>query len=179
MSTAAECIWLARELGLRLAVAESLTGGLLCAELVAVPGASAAVSGGVIAYDTELKERLLAVPEALLREHGPVNPSVAAHMAVGVRRACSVSAATPADIGIATTGVAGPDPDPQTGQPAGTVWLGVSSVLGDRTVRVQATGGREEIRRATVRAALAELVGELEALRGGGAARTGAASTLG
>ncbi|MEB4615894.1 CinA family protein, partial [Leucobacter sp. M11] len=104
MTLAAECIRLAAERGVRLAVAESLTGGLLCAELVRVPGASAAVSGGVVAYATELKASLLGVAEERLRETGPVDALVAEQMARGVRQACALGG-VPADVGLATTGV--------------------------------------------------------------------------
>lgn len=165
---AAAAIRLATERGLRIAVAESLTGGLLAAEIVAVPGASLAFSGGIVAYDTALKRTLLGVDAALLERRGPVDPQVARQMAAGVRRACAVprgvagtGPVTPADVGVATTGVAGPDPDPQTGQPAGTVWLGISSARGERAVELRLSGDRAEIRAATVSAALVQLVSEL------------------
>lgn len=149
--------------GLRIAVAESLTGGLLADALVSVPGASRAFSGGIVAYDTALKASLLGVDGALLAERGPVDEHVARQMAFGVRVACSAPA--PAQLGIATTGVAGPDPDPQTGQPAGTVWI--AAALGDHAVarRLALAGGRPEVRRRTVDAALA-LAGELLGLAG-------------
>lgn len=146
--------------GVRIAVAESLTGGLLADALVSVPGASNVVSGGVVAYDTYLKHSLLGVDFELLREHGPVTGEVARQMAAGVRFACSTPGAEelePADIGIATTGVAGPDPDPQSGQPAGTVWLGVSDQSGTEACRLNLVGDRSAIRNQTVIAAL-ELV---------------------
>lgn len=150
--------------GASIAVAESLTGGALTSALVAVPGASGALRGGVIAYDTALKRSLLGVDAAVLAERGPVCGPVAAQMAAGARRACAIGG-QPAAIGIATTGVAGPDPDPQTGQPAGTVWLGLSSALGERAVALRLAGTRAEIRADTVRAALGELLAELAALR--------------
>ena len=90
--------------GLTIAVAESLTGGLLVAELIAVPGASLVVRGGVVAYATDLKEELLGVDAALLAASGPIHPDVARQMADGVRRRLG------ADIGISTTGAAGPGP---------------------------------------------------------------------
>jgi nicotinamide-nucleotide amidase len=179
-------------LGVRIAVAESLTGGILAGSLIDVPGASTVFSGGIVAYDTFLKVSLLGVSPVLLSRFGPVDPEVARQMAAGVRHACAVpptdkeaprtgpsgkqdhvlanrfSETTfvfPADIGVATTGVAGPDPDPQTCQPAGTVWVGVSSLLGDRAVSLRLTGTRAEIRAAVVTAALRELRTELESLR--------------
>lgn len=152
----------ARALGIRIAVAESLTGGLLADALVSVPGASRAFSGGIVSYDTELKQTLLGVDAELLREKGPVAAQVAEQMAAGVRRACSVGG-VPAQIGIATTGVAGPDPDQQTGQRPGTVWIGVSSQAGERSRLVACDGDRAEIRAAAVDSALAELASELDA----------------
>ena len=157
---------LAAELGLKVATAESLTGGMLAAALVDVPGASTAFSGGVIAYDTALKHSILGVDADLLAENGPVDPEVARQMARGVRRACAVGARW-ADVGVATTGVAGPDPDPQTGQAVGTVWLGVSSALGERAVPLDLEGTRAEIQQATVRAAVDVLLDELRGLASG------------
>lgn len=159
----------AARFGLRVAVAESLTGGLLADAFVSVPGASRVFSGGIVAYDTGLKQSLLGVDEELLRGEGPVHPQVAQQMAHGVRNACAVARApldqvSPADIGLSTTGVAGPDPDPATGQPAGTVWLGVSSRLGERSVLLHASGDRAEIRAQSVRAMLDEFATELLAL---------------
>lgn len=104
--------------GQHIAVAESLTGGLLAATLTGIPGASAAFRGAVVAYATELKATILGVPADLLARHGAVHPDVAAEMAVGVRRKLG------ATVGAATTGVAGPDP--ADGQPVGTVYIAVS-----------------------------------------------------
>lgn len=103
-STAAEVLRLLTVKGETLAVAESLTGGLVAAELTAVPGASQAFRGSVTAYATELKHQLLDVDATLLDQHGAVDPQVAVQMAEGVRKALG------ADWGISTTGVAGPDP---------------------------------------------------------------------
>jgi nicotinamide-nucleotide amidase len=89
--------------GLTIAVAESLTGGSVVAELVRVPGASAVVRGGVVAYATPLKHSLLGVPAELLAAHGPVHGDVAAAMAQGVRSAAAVHE-HPADLGLSTTG---------------------------------------------------------------------------
>lgn len=149
------------ERGLRIAAAESLTGGLLAAALVSVPGASRVVSGAVVAYDTLLKHRLLGVEASLLREHGPVNESVALQMARGVRETCATlqpdsEFLRAADCGVATTGVAGPDPDAQTGAPAGTVWVAVSVGGQERAILLAglADMNREEIRAHSVNAAL-------------------------
>lgn len=139
---------------LTIAVAESLTGGLLVAELIRTPGASAVVLGGVVAYSTELKHTVLGVDAEVLAAHGAVHPDVAAQMAAGVRDALAV-AGEPAYIGISTTGVAGPDQ--QDGQPVGTVYLGFAIGTEVRTKRLQLEGDREAIRRAAVVESLSEL----------------------
>ena len=136
-----------------LAVAESLTGGLLAAALTSVPGASAAFRGGVVAYATDLKAALLGVPAGLLERHGAVHPSVAEAMAEGARRNLGASA------GAATTGVAGPDPS--DGQPVGTVYIAVSSAAGTTARHLALSGDRQEIRRVTVEASLSLLIGML------------------
>ncbi|MFC8294018.1 nicotinamide-nucleotide amidohydrolase family protein [Streptomyces sp. NPDC057242] len=118
MTEAARVLALLAERGQTLAVAESLTGGLVAAELTGVPGASASFRGSVTAYATALKHELLGVDAALLAERGAVDPEVASQMAAGVRVRLG------ADWGIATTGVAGPEP--QDGQPVGTVYVAVA-----------------------------------------------------
>ena len=137
--------------GLRIAVAESLTGGLVLAELTRIAGASAVVSGGVVAYDTAVKHSLLDVSAELLRREGAVHPDVAREMADGVRRALAVEG-RPADIGVATTGVAGPSP--QDGKPPGTVYIAVAADAGLDVLELRLHGDRGEIRAATVDAAV-------------------------
>ncbi|MGF0116411.1 CinA family protein [Promicromonospora sp. Marseille-Q5078] len=137
----------ARARGWTLAAAESLTGGLVVATLVDVPGASAVVRGGVVAYATDVKASALGVDEDLLAERGPVDPDVARQMAVGVRRVVA------ADVGLATTGVAGPDP--QDGHPPGEVYVAVSTPAGDAVRRLDLAGDRGAVRAAAVRAVLA------------------------
>ena len=144
--------------GLTIAAAESLTGGLLTAELTTVPGASAVVLGGAVVYATELKHTLLGVDAELLAAEGPVHPEVARQLASGVRERLAVEG-RPADVGVATTGVAGPDP--QGGRAVGTVYVGVSSSRGTRAVALELSGDRDAIRRATVVSAIAALADEL------------------
>jgi PncC family amidohydrolase len=116
-------------LGEGLAVAESLTGGALCAHLVSVPGASAVLRGGVVAYATDVKADLLGVDRDLLARHGAVHAGVAAAMAQGVARRLA------ATWGVATTGVAGPAE--QDGQPVGTVHVAVNGPVSDvRSLRL-------------------------------------------
>jgi nicotinamide-nucleotide amidase len=140
--------------GLTIAVAESLTGGLLVAELIGVPGASKVVNGGVVAYNTELKHSLLGVDSALLASRGAVDPDVAAAMADGVRRACAIDG-VPASIGLSTTGVAGPDP--QDGKPVGTVYVGISTDSGTRVLDLTLGGSRNALRRRVVSESLVQL----------------------
>ena len=140
--------------GLTIAVAESLTGGLLVAELISVPGASAAVRGGVVAYNTQLKHSILGVSADLLAHQGAVDPDVAAQMAAGVRVACAVDG-VPASIGISTTGVAGPDP--QDGKAVGTVFVGIATDEGTNILAFHLDGTREAIRRTVVSESLTKL----------------------
>ena len=150
---AEQVIALLRGAGQTVAAAESLTGGLVVAGLTTVPGASHAVRGGVVAYASELKTILLGVPPAMLAAHGAVYPGVATAMADGVRERLG------ATFGVATTGVAGPDP--QDGQPVGTVHIAVSAD-NDTVVRTLALDGdRDRIRRVTVERLLALLIGRL------------------
>jgi nicotinamide-nucleotide amidase len=153
----AECV----RRGLTIAVAESLTGGLLVAELIGTPGASAVVRGGIVAYNTELKHTMLGVEASLLSARGPVDPDVAREMAIGVRSRLAVGGES-ASIGIATTGVAGPDP--QDGQPVGTVYIGVASEAGVESIRLALSGSRADIREAVVYESLVQLTKLLESV---------------
>jgi nicotinamide-nucleotide amidase len=139
---------------LTIGVAESLTGGLLSAALVEVPGASVVLRGGVVAYDTRVKHSLLGVEAEVLAAHGPVHPDVAVQMAVGVRRALAVDGVEP-DIGLATTGVAGPGP--QDGHPAGTAYIGLAIGHDVRSLHLVADGDRAAVRVAVTARALALL----------------------
>jgi nicotinamide-nucleotide amidase len=144
---AAESVLAAAERrGWSVAVAESLTGGLVTASLTAVAGASAVVRGGIVSYATEVKDSLLDVPAELLDARGPVDPEVALAMARGARRALD------ADVAVATTGVAGPDPVGP--HPPGLAFVAVSSPEDERVVRVDARGDRELVRTLTVAHAL-------------------------
>ncbi|MEU7417455.1 CinA family protein [Streptomyces antibioticus] len=160
-STATDVVRLLTVNGGTLAVAESLTGGLVAAEITSVPGASKVFRGSVTAYATALKHELLGVDADLLAARGAVDPQVAAQMAAGVRKALG------ADWGVATTGVAGPDA--QDGQPVGTVFVAVDgpsgaasgSASGGKVEALRLNGDRAEIRRESVRSVLALLLREL------------------
>ncbi len=140
--------------GETLATAESLTGGLLGAALTDVPGVSAIYRGGVIVYATELKAKLAGVPEDLLAAVGPVHPDTAAALASGVRERLD------ATYGLATTGVAGPDP--QAGVAAGTVYVAAAGPGSVQVRKLQLSGDRAAIRRRSVQAVL-ELAASLVA----------------
>lgn len=144
---------------LTVAVAESLTGGLLVAGLIAVPGASAVINGGVVVYNTALKRTLLDVDAALLAASGPVHPEVARQLAKNVRERLAVNG-VPADIGVSTTGVAGPDA--VDGNAPGVVFIGLSLGAQTRVRELSLHGSREEIRVRTVQAALEWMAEALE-----------------
>lgn len=144
--------------GHTLAVAESLTGGLLAAAVVGVPGASAVLIGGVIAYNTAIKHSVLGVNSALLAERGAVDADVARQMAEGARVALAIDGQR-ADFGLSTTGVAGPSQ--QDGHEPGTVFIACASERETVVARLHLLGDRDQIRTATVRAALDLLAGQL------------------
>lgn len=153
---AADLLALCAERGVTLAVAESLTGGLVAAEITAVPGASRSFRGAVTAYATDLKRDVLGVDSSLLAQRGAVDGEVARQMASGVRWRLG------ADWAVATTGVAGPDP--QDGQQPGTVFVAVAGPEGRSEMRsLNLTGSRTEIRTAAVGEALALLRRHLDA----------------
>ncbi len=133
--------------GETIACAESLTGGALTARLIDVPGASRVVRGGVVAYAADVKAVVLGVSAERLASHGTVDPQVAAEMALGVCRVLD------SDWGVATTGVAGPDPS--EGKRVGTAYVAVVRA-GDEPVihELHLVGNRAKIRAAVVDAAL-------------------------
>lgn len=145
--------------GETVAVAESLTGGLVVSALVGVPGASAVVRGGVVAYATPVKASVLGVDADLLVANGAVDPEVARQMASGVRTALAVDG-VPATWGVSTTGVAGPDP--QDGKPVGTVFVGIASAERSVAAELHLEGDRAAIRSATVSELLARMTTEVD-----------------
>jgi nicotinamide-nucleotide amidase len=147
---AQEAVGLLIEQSRTVATAESLTGGLVAAALTDIPGVSAVFRGGVVAYATDLKASILGVPDDLLKRHGAVHREVAEAMAEGVRDRLL------ATFGMATTGVAGPDP--AEGKPAGMVFIAVAGPAGTASRELALTGSRPEVRAATVSAVLGLLV---------------------
>jgi nicotinamide-nucleotide amidase len=146
-SVAEIVLGLCRDRGLMLATAESCTGGLVSARLTAVPGSSATFVGGVVAYANEVKQAELDVPEALLEEHGAVSAEVAQAMARGVRERLG------ADVGVAVTGVAGPDGGTPE-KPVGLVFVHAAGPDGEKARRTELPGDREMVRGRATAAAL-------------------------
>ncbi len=143
-----------RRRGLRLAVAESCTGGLLGGCLTEVAGSSDYFLGGVIAYSNAVKVAVLGVRPTTLDLHGAVSAPCAAEMAAGVRRVMG------ADLALALTGIAGPGggtPD----KPVGLVFAGLAASGGTCVRELHLTGSRAEIRQAAVREILVWLGREL------------------
>ncbi|MEW6309218.1 MAG: competence/damage-inducible protein A [Bacillota bacterium] len=128
---------------LTLATAESCTGGLLGAAITAVPGSSAYYRGGVVAYDNSVKQHVLGVPAGLIHREGVVSEAVALAMAAGVRSSLA------ADVGLAVTGIAGPDGGTPS-KPVGLVWLALADT-GEATAwpRLYA-GDRDQVRERSV-----------------------------
>ncbi|HET7584102.1 MAG TPA: competence/damage-inducible protein A [Gemmatimonadaceae bacterium] len=144
---AAVVLDLARARGLRIATAESCTGGMLGARITAVPGSSDVYAGGVVAYENAVKEQLLGVSPNTLAAHGAVSEEVVREMAQGVRAALGTA------IGVGITGIAGPGGG-TADKPVGTVWLGAAVENEVRAARRQFVGDREEIRRRACQSAL-------------------------
>jgi nicotinamide-nucleotide amidase len=142
------------ERGETLATAESLTGGLVAATIVEIAGVSAVYRGGLVVYATDLKHALAGVPEDLLAERGPVDPDVALALADGCRERCG------ADWGLATTGVAGPDP--QDGKPVGLVYVAVAGPFGATVRELKLDGSRAVIRTESVTSVLRLLSASLQ-----------------
>jgi nicotinamide-nucleotide amidase len=133
---------------LTIAAAESCTGGLLMSRLTDVPGSSAYVRGGIVAYSNDLKTGFAGVDAALIAQHGAVSEPVAAAMAAGGR------ARMAADIGVGVTGIAGPEGGSPE-KPVGTVAIAVAAPSGDPRVRTFVfAGGRAQIKYQSTQTAL-------------------------
>lgn len=142
-----------KERKMTVASCESLTGGLICATLVDVPGASVVVRGGFVTYQTDTKTLLAGVPAALIAEKGVVSAEVAEAMAEGTRQKLGV------DIAVSATGMASPGGPEEP--PAGTVFVGLATAGGVKNLPLQLSGTRLEIRQQTVRAALEGILCEV------------------
>ncbi|WP_080797353.1 CDP-diacylglycerol--glycerol-3-phosphate 3-phosphatidyltransferase [Arabiibacter massiliensis] len=153
---AARVLDAARASGRTLGTAESLTGGLIAVTLTDVAGSSDVVRGGVVSYAAEVKSDVLGVDAGAIERFGVVSAETARAMAAGARRELACDAA------VAVTGIAGPG-GAEPGKPVGTVWIGLSCGRHAEERLFSFEGSREEVRLATVRAALGML---LEALEG-------------
>ena len=151
---ASELVDALRLRNLKLAVAESLTGGQIASSIVDVPGASDVFLGGVVAYATAVKAGMLGVSIDLLEARGAVDPDVAAEMA----RTCAELFANSCGIspqrvlGVSSTGVAGPGP--QDGKPAGTVYVAVCLGENIQVLDFQFVGDRDQVREQSTSEAL-------------------------
>lgn len=137
---------------MKLATAESCTGGLIAQKITSVPGASGCFDCGVVTYSNEQKQKLLGVSADTLEEFGAVSEQTALQMCKGVKGLAD------ADFGISVTGIAGPGggtPD----KPVGTVWIGICSKDIHKAQRFLFTGDRNQVRESTATAAL-EMVKE-------------------
>jgi len=146
---------LLRQRALRLAVAESCTGGLIGHRITNVAGSSTYFIGGVISYANEAKMQLLGVRGETLEKHGAVSRETVLEMARGVRSALA------ADVGLAVSGIAGPGggtPD----KPVGTVWIGLSTPDKEQSWSYQLEGNRVQIKEAAAGRALVHLVEYLD-----------------
>ena len=158
LTAAAQLVARLTAAGQTVAVAESLTGGLVSAALTDVAGASAVVRGGVLAYAADLKTSVLGVDRELLAKVGAVDGDVAEQMAAGVRELMGTT------YGLATTGVAGPDP--ADGNPVGTVYVAVVGPRSSRVKPLALSGDRAQIRAQSVLAVLQLLADEVAAQSG-------------
>jgi nicotinamide-nucleotide amidase len=138
--------------GLRLATAESCTGGLIAAACTNIAGSSDWFERGFVTYSNEAKTELLGVDAGLIAAHGAVSAEVARAMAAGA------VAHSQADLAVAVTGIAGPG-GATPGKPVGTVWLAVARRFGaTRSELFQLSGDRASIREQAVQLALRRLI---------------------
>jgi nicotinamide-nucleotide amidase len=150
-------------LGLTVATGESCTGGLVAHALTEVPGSSAYVRGGIVAYGNEVKTALLGVSPEVLEAHGAVSAQVAVAMAEGARDRLG------SDLGVGVTGVAGPDGGTAT-KPVGLVYVAVAGLGAPVVRRFLWTGDRSANKRDSAGAAIELLLAQIDAAPHGGAA---------
>ena len=139
---------LLRDSNRTLVTAESCTGGMIAAALTDIPGASAALYGGYVTYSNTAKSKMIQVPSRLIHDYGAVSNQVARAMADGARNTARV------DIAVSATGIAGPDGGTDK-KPIGLVYVAVSTDLATVVIEHRFGDiGRDEVRKATVVAAL-------------------------
>ncbi|MCQ2091556.1 MAG: CinA family protein [Fibrobacter sp.] len=140
--------------GEMLATAESCTGGLVASHIVDIPGSSAILAGGIVAYQNEIKESLLEVPSGILNTVGAVSAETVKAMAEGARKKFKCEWA------VATSGIAGPG-GAVPGKPVGTVWMAVANSQKTETFCEIFSGNRTEIREKSVYRVLCKLFFEI------------------
>lgn len=151
---AEQVIDLARRKGVKLATAESLTGGSIGAAITEIAGSSDVFLGGVMSYSSDVKRDVLSVDESVINGIGVVSEECAIQMADGARKL------TGADIAVSVTGIAGPGGE-EPGKPVGTVWMGISTAIGTKAHHFVFSGDRDDVRSQTVYAALEAFLKEL------------------
>ncbi len=142
----------ARIKGVRIACAESCTGGMVSSALTDIAGSSDVFNGSAVTYSNEAKMKILGVKGETLKQFGAVSSECAVEMAEGALRIYD------ADYAVSTTGIAGPDGGSES-KPVGTVWFGIASKNGESHSFIEKfQGNRGEVRRSAVRFALCELL---------------------
>ncbi|SCW39571.1 nicotinamide-nucleotide amidase [Ruminococcaceae bacterium YRB3002] len=136
---------------IKIGFAESLTGGMISAEIVSVPGASACLEGSIVSYSNEIKMNILGVDEAVIRNYGAVSEQCAVQMASGAKQALDC------DIAVSVTGIAGPAGGTDR-KPVGTVYIGCAWDGGCTAEHFVFPGDRESIREQTVEEAFKMLL---------------------
>lgn len=146
-----------KEKNLTLSSAESCTGGLIAKSITDISGCSSVFYGGVVSYDNVVKMGILGVKEDTLKKFGAVSYETAREMALGVKKACFT------DIGISTTGIAGPG-GAVPGKPVGTVYIGIATKEGVESIRLDLgeNNSREVIREKAVREILSLLLDKID-----------------
>ncbi len=129
-----------------ISVAESLTGGMICSRLAAIPGSSSYFIGGIVCYNTRIKVMEVGVPAALISKNGIASKEVAISLAENIRRKYKT------DIGISATGFAGPAAAP--GEPVGLVFVALATDQGTESRELRLQGVRNEVREKATQAAL-------------------------
>jgi len=152
-----ELVNLLKEKKLTIATAESCTGGFVAKAITDIPGSSDVFPGGVVSYSNDIKESLLGVKDSTLRSYGAVSGECASEMAAGIRKVCS------SDIGISTTGIAGPSGGTPL-KPVGTVYVGISikDQMYTKNLCLSPELSRDEIRTETVQILLGYVIDKIK-----------------
>jgi PncC family amidohydrolase len=140
---------------LTLSAAESCTGGMIGAAITAIPGSSDYFKGGVVSYSNELKHNVLGVSQLVLKNKGAVSAETVRQMAKGVMQLCKT------DCAISVSGIAGPGGGTKQ-KPVGLVYIGIGLGKEVRSFKYNFKGGRGQVRRQAVKAALERMIEELE-----------------